>query len=279
MTINNSATNQEGPSNLSVIYAAHSKISIGKQVLFTDVIKIIKTESKLEEIIQRLRSTKEEKIQSQIKKTELHWFSFGEYRNNHRANKDFQSIKVLTDDLDHIQIDISALKAKLKADPTVMVVFDSPRGNGLKIFYELETPICSVEEYEEVYEFYYEEFYQKYGIKPDHCEKSAVQVCYFSFDPNLYFNPDHQKLPIKKSQPKSSPEPVSKSESNDFLDGVPEGGRDNALTQKINFYRSKGFSQKQTWMHVVDWNKKNIPPLDEEELSAKVIRSHLINSF
>jgi len=33
MTINNSATNQERPSNLSVIYAAHSKISSGKQVL------------------------------------------------------------------------------------------------------------------------------------------------------------------------------------------------------------------------------------------------------
>jgi hypothetical protein len=270
MTTNNSATNQEGPSNLSVIYGAHSKIASGRQILFTDVIDRIKTEPILKEIIQRLRATKDNTEQKKIKETELPWFSFGEYHNNHRSNKDFRSIKILKHDLDRLDTNITALKEKLKADTTVMAFFDSPRGNGLKIFYELETPICSVEEYEEVYEYYYEEFYQKYGIKPDHCEKSAVQVCYFSYDPNLYYNPDHQKLPIKKSQPKSSPEPVRKSQEDDFLDGVPEGGRDNALTQKINFYRSKGLNQKQTLMHVVDWNKKNIPPLDEEELSTKV---------
>ena len=138
MTTNNSATNQVGSSNLSVIYAAHSKIPSGRQVLFTDVIDKIKTEPILKEIIQRLRATKEEIKQDQIKRTELPWFSFGEYHNNHRSKKDFRSIKILKHDLDRLDTDITALKEKLKADPTVMAFLTHLVVMGSKYFTNLK---------------------------------------------------------------------------------------------------------------------------------------------
>ena len=55
-----------------------------------------------------------------------------------------------------------------------------------------------------------------------------------------------------------------------ILQGVPEGERDESAIRLATWYRRKGLTKEETLEKLLEWNKRNIPPLDEKTIRIKV---------
>jgi hypothetical protein len=79
------------------------------------------------------------------------------------------------------------LSAQLMKEKDVFAFFRSPSGNGLKIFFIGDK---SKENHERQMIKLYAFFEKKYGIQPDKSCKDLGRLCFFSHDPDAYYNPD-----------------------------------------------------------------------------------------
>lgn len=85
------------------------------------------------------------------------------------------------DDLD----DVEKTKNEIKEIPYVVLAFVSPSGKGLK--FVIKIPECTAKEHSE----YFREFKRQYDyLNLDESGKDVSRVCFESYDPNLYFNPN-----------------------------------------------------------------------------------------
>jgi hypothetical protein len=90
------------------------------------------------------------------------------------------------------------LKNKLisEKDPTILLMFVSPSGNGLKVIHQLDYP--DLKSHEDISHFHKQAFrallayyYQKYSISGiDEIGSDLARLCYYSFDSSCYCNPD-----------------------------------------------------------------------------------------
>ena len=55
-----------------------------------------------------------------------------------------------------------------------------------------------------------------------------------------------------------------------ILDGVAEGGRNEAATKLVGRWARSGLSQKEIRYFLFDWNSRNMPPLEESELDTVI---------
>ena len=91
----------------------------------------------------------------------------------------------------YIQVDIdnvtnvNSLKEILTKDPYVMLVFISPSGNGLKCVLKIGEEILS-----NIFESVRIYFKTTYSIEIDRQVKDESRLCYYSYDPSLFFNAD-----------------------------------------------------------------------------------------
>ncbi|GEM_PF-2106992 len=279
MQLSNIAQQQErlNPSNTkdgfleSVIVVTAQGITNaqGHRQKLVDIFHLIRTSPILRDKIELLRSTQGEKEQDAIKKS-LQWFSLGEYRNNHRSNEDLISIRYLIHDLDYLKVDPQVLRAEIQKDPNVLAVYVSPRGNGLKVICELEQPITDIEEFRQVYKHHAKEFEKTYRITLDPNGEKATQACYYSYDPDLYVNPNNLKLPIIADSPESEEKPKKIPVIEAALQGSEPGFRTEGVTRQVGLYMSKGFSKEMTLTHVSEWNRRSNPPLEESKIQSTV---------
>lgn len=56
-----------------------------------------------------------------------------------------------------------------------------------------------------------------------------------------------------------------------FLEGVPEGERDEAAIRVATWFRKQGLSQEETLVKLGEWNRRNQSPLEDRVLETKVI--------
>lgn len=75
-------------------------------------------------------------------------------------------------------------------------------------------------------------------------------------------NPGHEELP-----PRHDPDWVL-----ELLGGVEEGRRNDAATRLAGHWLARGLPEAEVWLLLVDWNRRNRPPLPEKELRS-VFRS------
>ena len=81
---------------------------------------------------------------------------------------------------------ILALKKKLKLNPWVYSFFESP-SRGLKILVFVD---CDESQHIEAFNQLYDEFLQLYDVKIDKSGKNVSRLCFLSWDPELYINPE-----------------------------------------------------------------------------------------
>ena len=80
--------------------------------------------------------------------------------------------------------------------------------------------------------------------------------------------------PFEKHYSSSSPFTNGSNWYNDLLVGVHEGSRSVSAARLAGRYSGLGLSPSETWVLMYDWNLRNIPPLNENELlrTVKAIR-------
>ncbi len=131
------------------------------------------------------------------------------------------------DKLDH-QV-LESVYQKIVTEKTTIACFRSPGGNGLKVFTEVTT---GPEHHSVAYRQVREHYEKVTGIQADPKCKDIPRLCFFSFDPDLYYNheykPFHVNIEMAVSAPTSAP-PAAKAFHRSFEECI-------AFTEKLETY-------------------------------------------
>jgi hypothetical protein len=105
-------------------------------------------------------------------------------------------------DLDHLP-DVTAAKRAICADPRTAFAFISPSGWGEKV--GVRVPVVEDDAtYKHVWKTVAAEYERLYGMRWDPSGKDISRLCFASFDPALYWNPDAAVFDVP---PAPTPEP------------------------------------------------------------------------
>lgn len=100
-------------------------------------------------------------------------------------------------DIDHLGDDaaVSAAKLQLQQDPTLVYIFRSPRGDGLKLGVRIE-PVATDAAYQHAWQTVAQAHQQQYGVTWDPSGRDVSRLCFASADTSCYINADAQEFPI-----------------------------------------------------------------------------------
>lgn len=129
--------------------------------------------------IERLRSVKDEKLQDVIKKN-LPSVVFSGLFTARRDDAIVEYSNLIVMDFDHVA-DVDEFKAKMSKIPFMFAVWVSPRGNGIKCLVK----IADGKRHKEHFAALEKEF-----PEADKSGKNISRVCYESYDPEIYINPN-----------------------------------------------------------------------------------------
>ncbi|MBX2929808.1 MAG: hypothetical protein KF852_18385 [Saprospiraceae bacterium] len=127
-------------------------------------------------------------------KKKLPFFCGSVFRDNHRKLEHFDEARFMVLDLDYCFRDtgqFAELKNRLAADERVMLLFESPGGQGLKLVFALQTPLRSTKQFSDSYKAFAREFAALHGVEDfvDFRTADATRVCFLSADPDARYNP------------------------------------------------------------------------------------------
>jgi hypothetical protein len=180
--------------NCKAVY--HDKVYLTQELKSATIKQIfdkIRASEILKEHTKVLRTLQSEDEQREYKKNNLPYFNLGEFRDNHRLDTKLIASSFFIFDYDHLDDKLGELKSRFRADASVFAYFISPRGNGLKVIYRLDNEITDHEHFSRLYKHYATEFKIDLGKESDKTS-DASRACFFSYDPDLYFNPDAESL-------------------------------------------------------------------------------------
>lgn len=131
-------------------------------------------------------------------KRKLPYFIGAEFKDNFRCSENFCKVDFLILDIDAFgdQDKIVALKQTISKDARVMLAFISPSGNGLKILFQLSSPMYSLKEYSNFYQIFSRSFAKQYALEKfvDFSTNDATRICFLSYDENVFYNNKATKL-------------------------------------------------------------------------------------
>ncbi len=136
-------------------------------------------------------------------KSTLPYVCCGNFNPPYRRLENFGSISHFIIDIDHLsekEINLNKLKDKLKSDQHIELMFASPSGDGLKVFFPLSESCFDAGKYSIFYKIFATEFSNKYGLNQvvDKSTSDVTRACFVSHDPEAYYNPDAQPVEISK---------------------------------------------------------------------------------
>ncbi|MBF0548765.1 MAG: DUF3987 domain-containing protein [Candidatus Riflebacteria bacterium] len=171
------------------------------------IIEQIKTDGALKSKIESLRKLPQKDYDEQKKQLPGVTFSGTFSQRKKECLKILSGYMIL--DFDHID-QPGTLQNSLIADSHCAFCFISPSGKGLKVGIRTndlslwEANFKSAEKY----------FSDKYKLQADKSGKDVSRLCFLSHDPNCFFNPQAEVIPIieesKKEEPKKSTQPERK---------------------------------------------------------------------
>ncbi|MBI2417433.1 MAG: hypothetical protein HYV28_05925 [Ignavibacteriales bacterium] len=164
-----------------------------KTTTIGEIFNEIKTSESLKKHTNILRAIEDDEEQKKYKVQNLPFFNLGTFNNGHRKNVNLLGSSFLLFDYDHLDEELNELKARLQNDEYVFAYFVSPRGNGLKVIYKLDKEITDYNFFSQLYKFYAAQFKIDLGAEPD-TTSDASRPCFFSYDPELYFNAESKTL-------------------------------------------------------------------------------------
>lgn len=127
-------------------------------------------------------------------KRELPYFVCGIFNPPFRRLENFGWINRFVVDIDHLtakSLDPHLLKEKLAADTRIEMIFISPGGDGLKIMFRLSEKCFDYGKYSLFYKIFLREFSGFHNLSQvvDSRTSDVTRACFFSFDPEIYYNP------------------------------------------------------------------------------------------
>jgi hypothetical protein len=146
--------------------------------------------------IQQIRSEKDDSIRNELKAKLPSYIFSGVF--NHRSKQgieQFNGLIGLDFDKFESESDLLDFKEMVKQIPYTFLCFISPSGNGLKVFFRIPTDEL------EFYSKYFDAI-EKFFSHPnwDKSVKDFSRVCYESYDPELYHNPNATTWTIKEME-------------------------------------------------------------------------------
>jgi len=146
------------------------------------------------EEIRNLVSSNQIDEANSIKKRLLGFTPSGTFNKSRKSEnlKEYSGYVIL--DYDGLKSDeISSLKPKLCTDQHTHVCFISPSGTGLKVIVRTSADRGQHEDAYNKVLGYYE---RQYGYKIDSSGKDIARLCFYSYDPDAYFNPDSKVFQV-----------------------------------------------------------------------------------
>ena len=136
-------------------------------------------------------------------KKSLPYVVCGKFVTGRRTLEDFASTTSFVIDLDHYENHgktLDELKADLAEDHRVALVFTSPSGTGLKIFFVLDKPCTDANVYASFYRQFAMQFAQEYGITRyvDYKTNDVTRACFLAHDPDCRMNVAPKTVSIEK---------------------------------------------------------------------------------
>ncbi len=181
--------------NVNVSWADTVSNTHFKNNTLAKTLEIIGTSAELKNKIAGVRQIKDDKLRREKKQETLPYFVIGQFKNNTRKNANLISTQHMIFDYDHIGEKLNDRRKKLIDDSRVNFLFTSPSGDGLKVGYKLDKPITEYETFSALYKYYANKLGVELGEKADKTS-AASNPCYFSYDPDLYSNPNSKCLTI-----------------------------------------------------------------------------------
>lgn len=157
---------------------------------------IYKPSAEIKSQLDRLRTIKTiDEKQYRKQKLLLPYVTTGIFNPPFRKTENFAAIRAFILDLDHISEhnkNLTELKIRLAQDDRVALLFESPGGDGLKVFFVLKEKCFDRQKYSLFYKVFVHKFaadYQLHGII-DTRTSDVTRACFLSEDAEAYFNPN-----------------------------------------------------------------------------------------
>lgn len=129
-----------------------------------------------------------------------------------RRRENLKSIEYFILDLDHVTIkfEMASLKSMLSEDERVVLIFQSPGGDGMKIMFRLAAPCVDSGLYAAFYKKFIAEFCSEYGLDSvlDSSTSDTTRACFISYDEDMYYNPDAVAISINTYFENLSPDEI-----------------------------------------------------------------------
>lgn len=220
------------------------------------------------------------------KKGLLSFTPSGKYANGRTANCLVEYSQFLVLDIDHISIEqVIDLRKKATEIPFSVAAFASPSNEGLKIIVAVD----SISEkhalaYQQVTDFYS----QSLNIQFDPKNKDITRLCFVSYDPDTFFNPNFEKFNVTdyESKPIQTNEAVLENDFSEVFQSCIqftenkqefiEGNRNNFIYLLASNCNRNGIPLDETLNLILD---KYEMPKSEMEASVKSAYKHHVQEF
>jgi phage/plasmid-associated DNA primase len=190
------------------------------------------------------------------KKKNLPAFNLGTFVGGYRAVKSFQRSPIFLFDLDGISQDsLPSLRDQILKLPGLLLLFASPTATGLKFAILLDREITDHTEFSRVYKQYTKNLNDILGVTLD-TTSDAARACYFSYDPDVFFNPEVKPVPVpavEESRPPPKPEKpaASRPEGEANVDqGLPPGLGSELPRRALGYLAPDRADKYQSWLEV-----------------------------
>ncbi len=159
-----------------------------KELTLKEIYEIIKS-NKYKKIVEDIRKLPTKKEQDKLKVTIDYITPAGIFKTRSKSNlKEASGYAPI--DIDNIENGLKDLKKKLKSDPYITSLFESPRGEGLKAIIKIPVDSENYEGYVISFYYYLEEKYNIPVESLDAATKDISRACFLSWDEDAYFNND-----------------------------------------------------------------------------------------
>jgi hypothetical protein len=105
--------------------------------------------------------------------------------------------QVMILDFDKLGEQLKEVRKKIEANPQTMFTMLSPSGDGLKVLVVVDSLI---EQHKIAFKQVSSHFEKLTGVKLDASGSDVSRLCYFSYDPDLYWNKDYKVFGVKEQQ-------------------------------------------------------------------------------
>lgn len=178
----------------------------GDQLYDVDIVKvhqaILNPEGEVAALQRRLQAIRAmDPGQYRKMKVSLPYLVCAQFHPKVRRKENFLYAERFLVDIDHLSdfgLEMETLKALFKKDVRVELMFASPSGDGLKLLFRIDQKIKDPNYYVVFYKafcLHLENLYHL-GAALDHKTHDVSRCCFVSFDPEAYYNPESESIPV-----------------------------------------------------------------------------------